>query len=72
MGLLHDDLTRYPEVVDLVYGPKPTELVAAARRGGAAVVDGLEILVRQGARSFEMWTGREAPVDVMRAGAAFP
>jgi shikimate dehydrogenase len=45
-------------------------LIAAARRAGAEVVDGLEILVAQGAISFELWTGRAAPVDAMRMGAA--
>jgi shikimate dehydrogenase len=33
------------------------------------VVDGLEVLVRQGARSLEIWTGREPPLEVMRAAA---
>ena len=45
----------------------PTALVAAARKAGCdPVVDGLEVLVRQGAASFERWTGVTAPVDVMR------
>lgn len=58
------------QVVDLAYLPdgRPTALVVAAREAGCArVVDGLEVLVRQGAASFERWTGVEAPVDVMRA-----
>jgi len=54
-------------VVDLAYGWEETALVAAARAAGCDVVDGLEALVRQGARSFELWTGVAAPVDVMRA-----
>jgi shikimate dehydrogenase len=56
-------------VVDLAYaaGAGDTALVAAARAAGCEVVDGLEALVRQGARSFELWTGRPAPVEVMRA-----
>lgn len=53
-------------VVDLAYGPCETALVAAARAAGCDVVDGLEALVRQGAASFRLWTGLEAPVDVMR------
>jgi shikimate dehydrogenase len=62
----------HPEqaVVDLAYRPdgSPTALVAAARAAGCRiVVDGLEGLVRQGAKSFELWTGIAAPVDVMRA-----
>lgn len=64
-----DALRGYPCLVDLVYGSAPTALVSAARAAGATVVDGLEILVRQGARSFERWTGRAAPLDVFRAAA---
>jgi shikimate dehydrogenase len=57
-------------VVDLVYGGGETELVSAARAAGAGVVDGLEVLVRQGAESLRIWTGREPPLDVMRRAAA--
>jgi shikimate dehydrogenase len=55
-------------VVDLAYRADGTDtaLVAAARAAGADVIDGLEALVRQGARSFELWTGRQAPVEIMR------
>jgi shikimate dehydrogenase len=53
-------------VVDLAYGDGETRLVAAARDAGTETVDGREILVRQGALSLERWTGREAPLDVMR------
>jgi shikimate dehydrogenase len=56
-------------VVDLVYTDATTPVVAWAEQVGARVVDGLEVLVRQGARSFERWTGRAAPVEVMRAAA---
>ena len=56
-----------PELVaDLVYGSEPTALCRWGERRGARVVDGLEMLLRQGARSFERWTGRPAPLDVMR------
>jgi shikimate dehydrogenase len=61
------------QVVDLAYRPdgRPTALVEAAHAAGCrTVVDGLEILVRQGAASFELWTRIEAPVDVMRAAVA--
>ncbi|HZV75926.1 MAG TPA: shikimate dehydrogenase [Conexibacter sp.] len=64
-----DDLRGYPCLVDLAYGSAPTGLVSAARAAGVEVVDGLEILVRQGARSFERWTGRPAPLDVLRSAA---
>ena len=56
-------------VVVLVYGDRETALIRAARAAGAATVDGLEILVRQGALSFSRWTGAPAPLDVMRAAA---
>ena len=58
------------QVVDLAYNRDgtPTALVAAARAAGCAtVVDGVAVLVGQGAASFERWTGCAAPVDVMRA-----
>jgi shikimate dehydrogenase len=62
-----DDLPRYACVADLAYGPTETRLTAAARAAGVPTVDGLEVLVRQGALSFERWTGREAPLEAMRA-----
>ncbi|HXZ56578.1 MAG TPA: hypothetical protein VEG40_03240 [Gaiellaceae bacterium] len=56
-------------VVDLAYrgDTGATALVAAARAAGCEVVDGLEALVRQGAASFKLWTGIDAPVEAMRA-----
>ena len=56
-------------VVDMVYGDEPTELLRAAESAGATAVDGIEILVQQGALSLEIWTGRKPPLDVMRAAA---
>jgi shikimate dehydrogenase len=64
-----DDLGEYACVVDLVYRDGATELLRQAEQRGCRCVDGLEILVRQGARSFEIWTGRSAPLDVMRRAA---
>jgi shikimate dehydrogenase len=57
------------QIVDLAYNSdgSPTALVAAARERGCETVDGLDVLVAQGAASFERWTGIPAPVDVMRA-----
>jgi shikimate dehydrogenase len=52
-------------LVDLPY-PR-SETARAAEEAGGRVVDGLDVLVAQGAASFEMWTGVQAPVDVMRA-----
>lgn len=53
-------------VVDMVYGEGQGTLLEAAARNGAETVDGLEVLVRQGARSFEIWTGRQPDLRVMR------
>lgn len=58
-----------PTVVDLVYSAGTTPVRAWAERGGSRVVDGLEVLVRQGALSFEHWTGLAAPLEVMRDAA---
>jgi len=52
-------------LVDLPY--PETATASAARRAGAIVVTGLDVLVAQGAASFELWTGLPAPIDVMRA-----
>jgi shikimate dehydrogenase len=49
-----------------VYTRGETDLLAQARARGATVIGGLEILVRQAAAAFELWTGRSAPLDVMR------
>ena len=57
-------------VVELAYGDEDTALVRAAREAGCEVVDGREALVRQGAASFELWTGVPAPVAVMRRAVA--
>jgi shikimate dehydrogenase len=69
LPLTADQLGQYACVVDLVYRDGGTELLRQAERRGSRCVDGLEILVRQGARSFEIWTGRAAPLDVMRRAA---
>jgi shikimate dehydrogenase len=53
-------------VFDIVYNPSPTRLTREAKAAGAAVIEGVEMLVQQGAVSFEKWTGAKAPVSVMR------
>jgi shikimate dehydrogenase len=70
MGLTLDELETYPFVVDLVYRDGTTWLLHAARERAAQVVDGLEVLVQQGALSFELWTGVAGPIEAMRDGAA--
>jgi shikimate dehydrogenase len=72
LALLPVDAARLREgmtVCDLAYRAdgEPTALVLAAARAGARAVDGLEVLVGQGALAFALFTGRPAPVDVMRA-----
>ncbi len=56
-------------VVDLVYGAEPSRFLRVAVEAGATTVDGIEVLVQQGALAFEIWTGREAPLKTMRAAA---
>jgi shikimate dehydrogenase len=78
VGLHGDDLSELPLdrlgqprlACDLVYrGAGETPFAAWASHAGARVVDGLEILVRQGALSFRRWTGQDPPLAVMRAAA---
>ncbi len=62
-------LPRGAIVFDLVYNPAQTKLLQDAARAGARGIGGLGMLVFQGAHSFRMWTGRDAPLLVMRAAA---
>jgi shikimate dehydrogenase len=68
------DLRPEQTLVDLAYNAdgSATALVRAARERGCNTVDGLDVLVAQGAASFERWTGIPAPVDVMRAAVSPP
>jgi shikimate dehydrogenase len=52
-------------VYDLIYNPSPTPLLQLAQRAGANILGGLPMLVYQGAASFELWTHRKAPIDIM-------
>lgn len=62
------DLLRAGQVVvDLVYHPAETPLLAAARARGARAVDGVGMLVHQAAHAFVRWTGQGAPLGEMRA-----
>jgi shikimate dehydrogenase len=69
LPLTADGLLEYATVVDLVYRAGGTALIREADQRGIATVDGLEILVRQGALSFTLWTGLAAPLDTMRTAA---
>lgn len=53
-------------VYDIVYKPAETKLLELAKKRGLAVLNGLDMLVLQGAKGFELWTGKPAPVDVMK------
>lgn len=56
-------------VFDLVYNPPATKLLRQAEQRGARVIGGLDMLIYQGARAFELWTGEHAPVEVMQTAA---
>ncbi|MDP4172737.1 MAG: shikimate dehydrogenase [Bacteroidota bacterium] len=65
-----DSVTSIPQsfvkgqvVFDLIYNPLKTRLLQLAESQGATVIDGLRMLVHQGAKSFELWTGEEMPVE---------
>jgi shikimate dehydrogenase len=62
---LRSDLT----VMDIVYNPVETKLAKDAKAAGARVISGVEMLIYQGAASFQIWTGLPAPIEVMRNAA---
>jgi shikimate dehydrogenase len=64
-----DSLGETHQLVDLAYGPSETDLARVARAHGATIVDGLEVLVRQGAASLRIWTGQDPPIEAMRGAA---
>ncbi len=63
------DFVLRQTVVDFVYSEQPSRLLAAAQAAGATVVDGIEVLVHQGALSLRIWTGQEPSLEAMRAAA---
>jgi shikimate dehydrogenase len=68
-GVLVDNIRRDHIVYDVVYGQRPTMPLERARETGARAIDGLSMLAWQAALSFELWTGRAAPLEVMRSAA---
>ncbi len=62
---MHSDLT----VMDIVYNPLKTRLLKDAEKAGAETINGLEMLVQQGAASLKIWTEKNPPVEVMRKAA---
>ena len=64
-----DEIAMFECVIDFVYSSSETELIRAGRRAGKPTVDGLELLVGQGALSFERFTGVFPPIEKMAAAA---
>ncbi len=62
-----DELLGVRFVYDLVTRSTDTPLVAEAKKAGIPAVGGIEMLIAQGAMQFKIWTGREAPIDLMRS-----
>jgi len=60
--LIHSDMV----VMDVVYNPRVTQLLKEAKKAGAKTVDGSSMLVYQGAEQFKIFTGRKAPIKIMR------
>src|SRR5450432_447901 len=59
-------LNQTRAVYDMIYRPAETKLLAAAKAAGCWTANGLGMLLHQGAKAFELWTGQPAPVAVMR------
>jgi shikimate 5-dehydrogenase len=57
-------------VYDLVYDPDPTPMMAAARGAGVEAIGGIEMLVAQAERQFEIWTGQRPPAGLFHDAAA--
>jgi shikimate dehydrogenase len=67
MPIQSEDLNKDMVVMDIVYNPIKTRLLKKAEDIGCITVDGASMFVYQGAAQFEMWTGKKAPVDIMRS-----
>jgi shikimate dehydrogenase len=67
LPLSPDSFVAGQVVLDMVYGEDPSALLAAAQAARAITVDGLEMLVQQGALSLRIWTGEEPSLEAMRA-----
>ena len=60
---LKESFNKEQIVFDMVYNPTKTQLLQIAKKSGAITLDGLKMLVFQAAKSYELWTGEEMPVD---------
>jgi len=71
--LSQENIATLPEhslVYDIIYRPRKTKLLEYAEKRGLKTLDGLEMLVLQGAKAFELWTGKNPPVEIMRDAVA--
>ncbi len=68
--LAKEELKDIKLVYDLVYNPPETQLIREANAADVPAIGGLEMVIAQAAAQFETWTGKKAPVEVMRAGVA--
>jgi shikimate dehydrogenase len=60
-------LSRARAVYDMIYRPSQTRLLKSAKKAGCKTANGLGMLLHQGAKAFKIWTGRAAPIDIMRS-----
>jgi shikimate dehydrogenase len=65
-----DLLKKEQVIVDIIFNPLKTLLLTEAEKKGARAISGIEMLVRQGAAGFELWTGLRAPIEIMRKAAS--
>jgi len=61
-----EDLSKDMVVMDIVYNPLETQFLKEAAASGCRIINGVDMFVFQGAQQFELWTGKKAPVGVMR------
>ena len=61
-----EDIKKGMVVMDAVYNPIKSNLLLVAESKGCVTIDGVSMFVYQGAAQFELWTGRKAPIDLMR------
>ena len=66
LPIAREALTNFGVVMDIVYAPLEPRLLQEAKQAGCQTIDGLAMLLYQGAAQFELWTGRQAPLEVMR------
>ena len=66
LPIAKEALANFKVVMDIVYAPLTTRLLQEARQAGCQTINGLAMLLYQGAAQFELWTGQQAPVEVMR------